>query len=121
MASGDAAATSGAQAMEDFKKVMADQAGLCLGRHTHQPSGKLTKNISRDEWVMRSFHEAAADGCVPCVIGWVDKGVDVAWESPNGHFTAMNWIDHELTQNSVTATKVKRLQICKEYLAHLGA
>jgi hypothetical protein len=119
MSSGDAAVMSGAHALEVYKKAMAEQAGLCLGRHTHQPSNKSMKNMSREEWAMRCFHEAAADGCLPCVIGWVNKGVDVAWESPNGHFTAMSWIEHQLTQHSGDANKVQRLTICKSFLANL--
>jgi hypothetical protein len=152
MASEDAAAMSGAHAMEvyknamveqaglclgrhthqpsnksmknmsrDEKKAMVEQAGLCLGRHTHQPSNKSMKNMSREECAMRSFHEAAADGCLPCVIEWVTKGLDVTQESYNGHFTAMSWIEHELIQNWRDANQVKRLNICKNYLANLNA
>jgi hypothetical protein len=112
MAAGDES-----HALSLYRAAVAETAGLCLGPHTHQPSNRLMKNMSSEEWTGRCFHEAAADGCLPCVIQWVNKGVDVAWQSPNSQFTVMSWIEYQLTQNSGDATKVQRLTVCKNFLA----
>jgi hypothetical protein len=105
-----------AMAMVVYKKAMCDAAGLCVGRHSHQPTNKKMKTMSREDWAMRSFHEAAADGCLPCVIEWVNKGMDVAQKSPNAGFTAMSWVDYQLTQASRDPVMVQRLTSCKNYL-----
>jgi hypothetical protein len=112
MASGDAS-----HALSLYRAAVAATAGDCLGPHTHQPSNKKMMKMSSEEWRGRCFHEAAADGCLPCVIQWVNNGVDVAWQSPNSQFTASDWIDYELTHNSGDAAKVQRLTFCKDFLA----
>jgi hypothetical protein len=121
-----ATAYNGRGTMEVYKKEDAMDAYHlhmvfeCLGSQNHQPSKKIIKNMSRDEWAMRSFHAAAADGCLPCLMEWVTAGLDVTWESPNAGYTAMSWIDYQLTQASRDPVMVQRLTICKSYLANLN-
>ena len=112
MASGD-----DSLALSLYRAAVAATAGDFLGPHTHQLSNKKMMKMSSEEWRGRCFGEAAADGCLPCVISWVNNGVDVAWKSPNGEFTASDWIDYQLIHNSGDAAKVQRLNICKDLLA----
>jgi hypothetical protein len=106
------------RALSLYRSAVAATASDCLGFYIHQPNAKKMKTMSSEEWKGRCFHQAAADGCLPCVVQWVQNGVDVAWQSPNCQFTAFDWIDWELNHFSGDAAKVQKLSMCKDFLAN---
>ena len=89
----------------------------CMGPHLHQPTQKQLKAMSYEEWQGRCFHAAAADGCLSCVRYWLDEqDVSVAWKSPNAGYTAMDWVEYELTRSAGGPVRQQSLLACKACL-----
>ena len=82
---------------EDFDVV-------CMGPHTHQPSGNRAKTLSLEQFNGYSFLEAASAGCAGCVDYWLQQGVDVNFGSINQGYTAMDFILWSKDKGTVTAS-----------------
>jgi len=88
-----------------------------MGPHLHQPTQKQLKAMSYEEWQGRCFHASAADGCLSCVVYWLDEqDVSVAWKSPNAGYTAMDWVEYELTRSAGGPVRQQSLLACKACL-----